>query len=428
MRAPPAVGLRANLAQFSLLVGVNALVGGMVGQERAVLPLLADEVFGVRAFSAALSFVVVFGLVKAAANLLAGVLADRWGRKPVLVLGWLAGLPVPLMVMWAPSWSWIVVANALLGLNQGLAWSATLMMKIDLAGPERRGLAMGLNESAGYLSVAGTALATGVIASRMGLRPAPFLLGLAYAGLGLTVSIFAVKETASHARRAATEAARRTTPRPSASGDGYGLGQVFLVTTVRNRALSAVTQAGLVNNLNDGVAWGLFPLLFADAGLSAAAVGTLAAIYPAVWGMGQLAAGPLSDRWGRKWLIAAGMWTQAGAILAIATASGFASWAAATALLGVGTAMVYPTLLAAVCDVAHPRWRASAVGVYRLWRDVGFAVGALLAGVVADVWGVRAAVAWVGVLTAASGGMVARRMYETRPHATDRLPEPYVLH
>jgi MFS family permease len=428
--SPHRLGLRANLAQFSLLVGVNALVGGMVGQERAVLPLLAGQLFGVRAFTAVLSFVAVFGLVKAAANLVAGVLADRWGRKPVLVLGWLAGVPVPLLVMWAPSWSWVVAANALLGVNQGLAWSATLVMKIDLAGPERRGLAMGLNESAGYLAVAGTALATGAIASEMGLRPAPFLLGLAYAGLGLGLSTLAVRETRGHAQQ---EAAERTATGASPAVDELGAGQVFLLTTIRDRALSAVTQAGLVNNLNDGVAWGLFPLLFAGAGLSAGSVGVLAAIYPAVWGLGQLAAGPLSDRWGRKWLIAAGMWVQAGAIVAIAAASGFAAWAAATALLGVGTAMVYPTLLAAVGDVADPRWRASAVGVYRLWRDAGFAVGALLAGVIADAWGIRAAVASVGVLTAASGGVVARRMYETRPQRAVQLPEKqpldrYVLH
>jgi len=409
--APPQLGIRANLAQFLLLVGVNALVGGMVGQERTVVPLLATRVFHLDAFSAALSFIVVFGATKAVTNLLAGTLSDRFGRKPVLVAGWLIGLPVPLIVIWAPSWSWIVLANVLLGVNQGLTWSTTVIMKIDLAGPRRRGLAMGLNEAAGYGAVAVTALATGLIAERAGLRPEPFFLGLAYAALGLGLSAFAVKETRGHAElEAATHVASS-----EELGEGLSARRVFALTSFRERALSACSQAGMVNNLNDGMAWGLFPLLYAAGGLSVAAIGTLAAIYPAVWGLGQLVTGALSDRLGRKWMIAAGMWVQAAGIGLIAAASSFGPWAAGSVLLGVGTAMVYPTLAAAIGDVAHPAWRASAVGVYRLWRDAGYAIGAVLAGVIADAFGATTAVWAIAALTAASGLVVAVRMYETHP-------------
>jgi MFS family permease len=406
---PLRLGIRANLAQFSLLVGVNALVGGMVGQERTVVPLLATRIFHLQAFSAALSFIVVFGATKALTNLSAGTLSDRLGRKPVLVAGWLVGLPVPLLVIWAPSWGWVVAANVLLGINQGLTWSTTVIMKIDLAGPKRRGLAMGLNEAAGYGAVAATALATGFIAQHAGLRPEPFFLGLGYAGLGLGLSALVVRETRGHAQLEAT------THMPASDGLGQGLssGRVFALTSFRERALSACSQAGLVNNLNDGMAWGLFPLLYADRGLSVAAIGTLAAIYPGVWGFGQLLTGALSDRLGRKWLIAGGMLVQAGGIAIIAGATGFGPWAAGSVLLGVGTAMVYPTLLAAIGDVAHPSWRASAVGVYRLWRDGGYALGAILAGVLADRFGLTAAVWAIAALTAASGVVVAVRMYET---------------
>jgi len=403
------LGLRANLAQFSLLVGVNALVGGMVGQERTVLPLLAERVFGLEAFTAALTFIVAFGAVKALTNFFAGTLSDRVGRKPVLVAGWLIGLPVPLLIMWAPAWGWIVFANVLLGINQGLTWSTTVIMKIDLVGPERRGMAMGFNEASGYGAVAITALATGFIAQHAGLRPAPFFLGLAYAGLGLGLSAIFVRETHAHVRH---EAASHVTT-DEAMHKGLSTREVFTITSFKDRALSACSQAGLVNNLNDGMAWGLFPLFFARAGLSVAAIGTLAALYPAVWGAGQLVTGALSDRVGRKWLIAGGMWLQAGAIALIAATRGFAPWAAGAILLGAGTAMVYPTLLAAIGDVAHPRWRASSVGVYRLWRDAGFAVGALLAGLVADTLGIAAAIWAVAALTAASGLLVAVRMYET---------------
>ena len=427
--AGPRLGLRANLGQFSLLVGVNALVGGMVGQERSLLSLLATQVFGLAAVSAALAYLLAFGLTKATTNFLAGALADRFGRKPVLVAGWLIGLPVPLLIIWAPTWGWIVAANVLLGVNQGLCWSTTVIMKIDLAGPRRRGLAMGLNEAAGYLAVALTAYLTGLVAARAGLRPEPFYLGLAYAGLGLGLSALLVRETRGHAQLEAqlTDAQRATDADPgadpgpaAAGGERLSAREVVVRTSLREPALSACSQAGLVSNLNDGLAWGLLPLLFVRGGLPLRQVGVLAALYPAVWGLGQLVTGPLSDRLGRKPLITGGMLLQAAALAGYALAGSFPPWAASAILLGVGTAMVYPTLLAAIGDVAHPGWRASAVGVYRLWRDAGFAVGALLAGVVADLAGLEAAVWVVAVLTAASGLLVAARMYETHPSAARR--------
>lgn len=406
-----ALGLRRNLPQFALLVGVNALVGGMIGQERTVLPLLAEREFGLTAFTAALTFIVAFGAVKAVTNFFAGTLSDRIGRKPVLVAGWLAAVPVPLLLMWAPSWGWVIAANVLLGVNQGLTWSTTVIMKIDLVGPERRGLAMGFNEAAGYGAVAVTALATGLIAERAGLRPEPFFLGVACAALGLGLSAAFVRESHHHARHEASNHAGEITHLSGA----LGTRDVFVLTSFRERALSSCSQAGLVNNLNDGLAWGLFPLYFAESGLSVGRIGVLAAIYPAVWGLGQLYTGARSDRTGRKRLIAGGMLLQGVAIAWIAATRGFAAWAAGAALLGAGTAMVYPTLLAAIGDVAHPTWRARAVGVYRLWRDAGFAVGALLAGAIADTAGIRAAIWTVAGLTAASGLLVAARMYETLP-------------
>jgi MFS family permease len=409
--SPLRLGMRANLAQFSLLVGVNALVGGVLGQERTVLPLLATDVFGLTAFTATLTYIAAFGIVKAATNFVAGTLSDRYGRKPVLTVGWLFAIPVPLLIIWAPSWGWVVFANVLLGINQGLTWSTTVIMKIDLAGPAKRGTAMGINEAAGYGALALTAMATGAIAERWGLRPEPFLLGIAYAALGLGLSSLAVRETRDHAH---AEAATHVV-QDERLHHALSVGEVFRLTSFRDRALSSVSQAGLVNNLNDGLAWGLFPLHFAAAGLSVRAIGLLAALYPAVWSLGQLVTGSLSDRIGRKWLIAGGMWTQAVAIALVATVEGTGPWSAAVMLLGLGTAMVYPTLLAAIGDVAHPTWRASSVGIYRLWRDSGFAVGALVAGVVADAVDVPAAIWVVAALTAISGTVVAVRMYETHP-------------
>ena len=408
------LGLRTNLAQFTLLVAVNALVGATLGQERTVVPLLAEQAFGLSGFSSALLFIVAFGLVKAVTNFFAGTWSDRFGRKPVLLAGWLVALPVPAMLIWGPSWWWIVAANVLLGVNQGLTWSTTVIMKIDLVGPARRGLALGLNESAGYGAVAVAALVTGWLAAGYGLRPAPFLFGAVVIALGLGLSGLAVRETRDHAR---LEAAQHVTADSDLHAD-LSTRQVAVLTSFRERALSAASLAGLVNNLNDGLAWGLFPLLFTRHGLSIAQIGLLTALYPAVWGLGQLVTGAASDRIGRKWLIAAGMWLQAAALGLVALGTTFGTWAAAAVLLGAGTAMVYPTLLAVIGDVAHPAWRARSVGVYRLWRDGGFAVGALLAGVVADAYGILAAVWVVAALTAASGGVVAVRMYETHRRPT----------
>jgi MFS family permease len=399
------LGLRENLAQFILLVVVNALVGAMIGMERSILPAIAEQEFHIVARTAVLSFIVVFGVTKALTNYLAGRWSDRFGRKQILVGGWLFAIPVPFLLMWAPTWNWILFANLLLGISQGLTWSTTVIMKIDLVGPKRRGLAMGLNEFAGYFAVAGSALATGWLAARHGLRPQPFYLGIGFVALGLGLSLFAVRETRHHV---AHEARQVGAPAATLSPR-----EVFWRTTWRDRNLASVSQAGLVNNLNDGMAWGLFPLFFAAAHLDIDQIGILAAIYPATWGVAQIFTGALSDRVGRKWLIASGMWVQAIGIAIIVLAGGFAGFALGCALLGVGTAMVYPTLLAAIGDVAHPSWRASAVGVYRLWRDLGYAVGAVLAGLTADALGLAAAMWVVAALTLASGLQVALRMQET---------------
>jgi MFS family permease len=424
--APPTdsglrLGLRENAAQFGLLVAVNALVGGMLGQERTVLPLLADRTFHLTAYTAALTFILAFGVAKAITNYLAGTWSDRYGRKPVLVAGWLVALPVPLLLIWAPNWGWVIAANVLLGISQGLTWSTTVIMKIDLVGPARRGLAMGMNEAAGYGALAATALATGNLAAAHGLRPEPFYLGIAYAALGLGLSTLAVRETRDYARLEADTHTARDDGRHDHLHADLSNRDVFAETSYREPALSAASQAGMVNNLNDGLAWGLFPVLFAAAGVSVSRIGVLAALYPAVWGLGQLVTGAWSDRVGRKPLIVTGMLTQAFALALVAIGDSFTVWATAAILLGAGTALVYPTLLAAVGDVAHPAWRARAVGVYRLWRDGGFAVGALLAGVLADAFGIRAAVWAVAALTAASGVVVAIRMYETL-HTAEEQP------
>ncbi|MBK8240666.1 MAG: MFS transporter [Deltaproteobacteria bacterium] len=407
------LGLRENLGQFSLLVVVNAFVGAMVGMERTILPAIAEHEFHLAARTAVLSFIVVFGVTKALTNYLAGRLSDRFGRKHVLVGGWLVAAPVPFLLMWAPTWSWVLFANALLGVSQGLTWSTTVIMKIDLAGPQKRGLAMGLNEFAGYFAVAASALATGFIAAHYGLRPQPFYLGVAFVAIGLLLSAVVVRETKHHV--AAESKLHGELPAEGMPTQR----EVFWRTSLLDKNLSSVSQAGLVNNLNDGMAWGLFPLFFTAARMDLGQVGTLAAIYPATWGISQLFTGAWSDRVGRKWLIAAGMWVQAVGIVFVVLASGFAGFAAGAALLGVGTAMVYPTLLAAIGDVAHPSWRASSVGVYRLWRDLGYAIGALLAGVTADALGLPAAMWLVAALTFASGVVAALRMSETlrRPSA-----------
>ncbi|MBA3396793.1 MAG: MFS transporter [Deltaproteobacteria bacterium] len=403
MSDPPRLGISANAAQFTLLVVVNALVGAMIGMERSILPAIAEQDFRLSAKTAVLSFIIVFGISKALTNYIAGRLSDRVGRKVILVVGWAIAAPVPFMLMFAPSWGWILAANVLLGASQGLTWSTTVIMKIDLAGPARRGLAMGLNEFAGYLAVAGSAITTAAIAARWNLRPEPFYLGVGYVVVGGLLSLVFVRETHGHAK---VEGGASIEPTLSA-------GEVFRKTTLGDRDLSSVTQAGLVNNLNDGMAWGLFPLWFAASGMSVDRIGALAAIYPAVWGLAQLGTGALSDRLGRKWMIVGGMWMQAGAIALVVSSISFWAFAVGQALLGLGTALVYPTLLAALGDVAHPSWRASAVGVYRLWRDLGYAIGALLAGLVADFVGAPAAIWLVAGITAVSGIVVAVRMRET---------------
>ncbi len=401
---PVRLGLRENVAQFSLLVIVNAFVGAMVGMERSILPTLAEQEFHLVARTAVLSFIVVFGVTKALTNYFAGRWSDRFGRKHVLVAGWFVAAPVPFLLMWAPTWGWILGANVLLGISQGLTWSTTVIMKIDLAGPKNRGLAMGLNEFAGYFAVALSALGTGFVAAEHGLRPYPFYLGVGFVVVGTLLSVLLVSETRHHVAHES-----------SLAGDGAKLSprEVLLRTSLTDRELSSVSQAGLVNNLNDGMAWGLFPLVFTAAHLSLADIGTLAAIYPAVWGLAQLFTGAWSDRVGRKWLIVFGMWTQAAGIVVTALGDTYALFAFGAVLLGLGTAMVYPTLLAAIGDVAHPSWRASAVGVYRLWRDLGYAVGALLAGLVADAFGLSAATLTIAALTFVSGAVVALRMRET---------------
>ena len=403
------LGLRENRRQFWLLVLVNAFVGAMVGLERTVLPLIGEVEFRLASKTAALSFIATFGAVKALTNFFAGRLGDVYGRKRVLVAGWLVGLPVPLLVIWAPSWSWIVFANVLLGINQGLAWSTTVIMKIDLVGPKQRGMAMGLNEFAGYLAVALAALGTGYLAEAYGLRPEPFYLGIVFATVGLALSLLFVRETHHHVTLEATH----FQPAPADAGADPTTRELFARATWRDPALSSASQAGMVNNLNDGLAWGLFPLFFAGAGLDVARIGILSFTYPAVWGLLQIWTGSRSDRWGRKRLIAAGMLVQGMALVGIGLFRGFWPWAGAAALLGVGTAMVYPTLLAAVGDVAHPRWRGTAVGIYRFWRDSGYVAGAILAGALADLFGMAWAIGAVAMLTFASGLLVVVRMPET---------------
>jgi MFS family permease len=403
------LGLRENLGQFALLVLINAFVGAMVGLERTVVPLLGEQEFGLASKTAIMSFIISFGVTKACLNLVAARLSERLGRKPILIVGWLLGLPVPFMIMWAPSWGWIDAANVLLGANQAFAWSMTVIMKVDLVGPARRGLALGLNEFAGYLSVALSAWATGYIASVYSLRPEPFYYGGVVAILGLLLSALFVRETRGHVAMEVAQTARAG--RPAAPVPSFG--EAFVRTTWRDRSLSAACQAGLVNNLNDGMSWGLYPLFFAQHGLGVAAIGVVKAVYPGVWGALQVVTGPLSDRIGRKGLIASGMVVQAGGIWLTVLVPAYSAWIAGAVLQGLGTAMVYPTLLAVIGDVAHPSWRATSYGVYRLWRDLGYAVGALLAGLVADWLGMAAAIHVVATLTLVSGIVVLVRMRET---------------
>lgn len=413
------LGLKENLSQFSLLVIINAFVGAMIGLERSILPQIAEKEFHLSAKSAILSFIVVFGLTKALMNYFAGSLSDKYGRKIVLVTGWLVAVPVPFTLMFAPTWSWVLFANVLLGVSQGLTWSTTVIMKIDLAGSKQRGLAMGLNEFGGYFAVAASALGTGYIASHYGLRPEPFYLGVVYVVLGLILSIYFVRETKSHVQLESKS--------HSQSDIKLSQKEIFFKTSFTDKNLSSVTQAGFANNLNDGMAWGLFPIFFTAAGVSLEKIAWLAAIYPATWGIFQLWTGHLSDKLGRKWLIASGMWIQAIGIVLTVLSNNFIGFAVGGVLLGAGTAMVYPTLLATIGDVAHPSWRASSVGVYRLWRDLGYAVGAIIAGFTADMFGLNSAIWLVAGLTALSGLVVAIRMKETLIAKPKECIEPDVV-
>jgi MFS family permease len=396
------LGIRPNLGQFLLLILVNMFVGGMVGLERTVVPLLGRDQFHISSTSLITSFIVSFGITKAVVDLISGPAADHWGRKPILLFGWLLGLPVPFLLIYGPDWSWIIAANLLLGANQGFAWSMTVLMKVDLVGPARRGLAMGLNEFAGYGTVGMTALLTGYIAAAAGLRPKPFYLGIGYAVAGLIVSAILVRETRGH-----VEHESRQSGQDLSQGHHKGnFGSVFATTSWRNKTLLGTCQAGLINNLNDGMAWGIFPLFFAANGLAIEHIGVIKSVYPFVWAGAQLITGPLSDRWGRKGLIVWGMWTQALAHPLIALGVRVDPWStglAGAVLLGLGTAMVYPALLAVIGDIAHPSWRARSLSVYRFWRDLGYAIGALIAGFVANLLGLPWAIHVAGLLTFASG-------------------------
>lgn len=404
------LGLTENLPQFILLLLVNACVGGMVGLERTVVPLIGAQTFHLTDTALITSFIVSFGVAKAMTNLVSGSLADRFSRKSVLLTGWLIGLPVPFLIIYAPSWNWIVAANLLLGINQGLAWSMTVNMKIDLVGPSKRGLALGLNEFSGYAAVGITAFITGLIAARYGLRPAPFYIGILYAVSGLALSFFLVRDTAQHL---ALE--RTLNPRPA--GSDLSFPAIFARVSFKDRSLFAASQAGLMNNLNDGMSWGILPLFFVAHGLGIEQIGILKAVYPAVWGICQIATGSMSDYIGRRVMIASGMATQAFGILLTAYTRTFTWWLLGAILMGIGTAMVYPTLLAAVSDAAPSVWRARGLSVYRFWRDLGYALGALAAGIIADWFGLLVPIVVVGVLTFLSGLVVMVAMKPKAPKA-----------
>ncbi len=392
------LGLKENWRQFSLLVIINAFVGGMVGLERSILPQIAEEEFGIAAKTAILSFIIVFGVVKALANYYAGALANTFGRKKLLVIGWLFAIPVPLLLMFAPDWGWVIAANVLLGINQGLAWSSTVVMKIDLVGEKQRGFAMGLNEFAGYLAVAIMAFLTGYIASAYGLRPYPFYLGIGLVVLGLVGSIFLVKDTRHHV---ALETGDSPLPR---------LKNIFWDTTWKIPNLGSVTQAGLINNLNDGMAWGIFPILLASRQFSLEEIGVVTATYPAVWGFGQLFTGRMADVFCKKEMLFTGMFLQALALLGFVWAATLFHFIGLSVLLGWGTAMVYPTFLATIAENTHPLDRAKSIGIFRLWRDLGYAIGAILTGIIADQFSIEAAILCIGALTFLSSLIIQFRM------------------
>ena len=392
------LGLKENWKQFVLLIVINGFVGGMVGLERSILPQIAEEEFGLAARTSILSFIIVFGIVKAITNYYAGSMADRFGRKNLLVAGWIVGIPIPFMLMYAPHWNWIVAANVLLGINQGLAWSSTVVMKIDLVGEKQRGFAMGLNEFAGYLSVALVAFFTGWIAGEYGLRPYPFYLGGGLVFAGLVGSIFLVKDTKQHV---AEESSTSTAPR---------LKNIFWETTWVNKNLGSVTQAGLVNNLNDGMVWGIFPILLTVKNFTLEQIGIIVAVYPAVWGLGQLFTGKMADQFCKKNMLSVGMLLQAVALILFAWADTMIHFISLSVVLGWGTAMVYPTFLAAVAENTHPLDRAKSIGIFRLWRDLGYAIGAILTGIIADLISLNASILFIGGLTFLSALIIINRM------------------
>lgn len=392
------LGLRENWQQFLLLILINAFVGGMVGLERTILPELAEVDFGIAAKTAILSFIIVFGVVKAITNYYTGALANRFGRKNLLTLGWLIALPIPLLLIYAQSWSWVIFANVLLGINQGLTWSSTVVMKIDLVGEKNRGLAMGLNESAGYLAVGGVAFLTGWIAAEYGIRPYPFYLGFILAGLGLLSSWLLVKDTIHH-----VQAETVTSKMPK-------LKSVFWETTWKHPNLGSISQAGMVNNLNDGMVWGLLPILLAAKDFNLEQIGTIAALYPMVWGLGQLFTGKMADHLNKKKMLFWGMLLQGIALFLMTYATTFLHFAVLSVVLGIGTAVVYPTFLAAIADYTHPRQRAESIGVFRLWRDLGYAIGALLTGILSDALGINWAIGAIAFLTIMSSAIILGRM------------------
>ena len=392
------LGLRQNWFQFTILVVINAFVGGMVGLERTLIPSMAEASFNLAAHTALLTFIMAFGIVKAISNYYAGVFANKIGRKNLLLIGWVLGLPVPLILMYANVWEWVIFANILLGINQGLCWSSTVVMKIDLVGKKHRGLAMGLNESVGYLAVGSVAFLTGWIAAEYGLRPYPFYMGIGFALLGILLTLIAVKDTKRHAIL------------ESKSHDQPLLKSIFWDTTWRNRNLGSISQAGLVNNLNDGLIWGIFPLLLASLSFSLEKIGQIVAIYPIVWGLGQLFTGKLSDHVNKKHLLFTGMMLQAIVLILMAFATTFLQFMVLSSLLGLGTALVYPTFLAGIADYVPPAQRAESIGVFRLWRDLGYTFGALITGMVADILGIESSILVVGIITGISAVIILVRM------------------
>lgn len=392
------LGLKENWKQFTLLVIINGFVGGMVGLERSILPEIAQKEFGMLVTTAILSFIVVFGITKAITNYYTGVLANKVGRKNLLTIGWLFALPIPFILMYANSWNWIVLANILLGINQGLTWSSTVVMKIDLVGEKNRGLAMGINESVGYLAVGGVAFITGWIAANYGLRPYPFYLGIVFAFIGLLASWFLVKDTIHHVKQ---EQKTSTIQK---------LSNVFLDTTWRDRNLGSITQAGMVNNLNDGMVWGILPILLASKNFSLEQIGVIVAVYPSVWGLGQIITGKLADHFNKKWILFLGMFMQALALGYLLMAESYAEFIVLCTVLGIGTALVYPAFLAGVAEFTHPEQRARSIGVFRLWRDLGYAIGAVLTGIIADAWGILSSIGVIAALTFISALIIALRM------------------